>query len=136
MESKGFKIGDCARDMMGQKAFTTLIEPVEIRLVRPTVAELGFKKGAITRNVWKRAKDLGLKRCPAEVGPHLRLADVDQTNGEWYWIGMVPITDADGCPNMFRVGHGVDGRWLNGFGARPDYLWAPGGSIVFVAAGK
>ena len=135
MESKGFKIGDCARDMMGQKAFTTLIEPVEIRLVRPTVAELGFKKGAITRNVWKRAKDLGLKRCPAEVGPHLRLADADQVDGDYYWIGMEPITDSGVYPRAFQVGHDDHGRWLGSDGARPDDHWDPGDRLVFVAPG-
>ncbi len=136
MESKGFKIGDWARDMMGKKAFTTSPESIELALVRVTVAELGFRKGATTKSIWQRAGKFGLTLCPAEVGPHLRLADADQPQDDWYWVGMEPITDSDGCPNVFGVGRGGFGRWLGSDDAGPSDRWNPGHRLVFVAPGK
>lgn len=136
IEAAGMKIYDYARSMLAKEAFTTSPSPIEIRLVRVTVAELGFKKGATTKNVWKRAQDLGLTLCPAEVGPHLRLADAEQVNGEWYWIGMETIADAGGYPCVFKVEHDDGGRWLLGDVARPGDHWDAGDRLVFVPSGK
>ncbi|MEK7073389.1 MAG: hypothetical protein AAB974_03050 [Patescibacteria group bacterium] len=136
IEAKGMKIGDYAQSMLAKEAFTTLPKPCELTLVRPTVAELGFKKGAVTKNIWKRAQDLGLSLCPAEVGPHLRLVDADQASGDYYWIGMEPITGAGVYPDVFMVGRGDCGRWLFSSGAWPGDHWFPEFRLVFVAPGK
>lgn len=136
MQSKGFKICDWALDMMGKVAFTTSPEPIELRLVRPTVQEIGFPEGASTKDLWIHAQGLGLQLCPAEVGPHLRLADADQPKDDWYWIGMKPITDSGGDPDVFIVGRDDYGRWLTGGGvARLEDGWRPESRIVFVAPG-
>lgn len=60
-----------------------------------------------------RIKEVG-GLCPAEVGPHLRLADKDQPCETWYWTAMEPITDSVGRPSVFCVGRLAGGeRWLS-----------------------
>ncbi len=136
MKSKGFKIGDCARRMLDKEAFTTLPEPRELTLVRPTVAKLGFAEGGTTADIWARAKALGLRLCLAEVGPRLRLVDADQAKGGGYWIGMETITDSDDSPHIFKVGHDDNGRWLCSCVAWPGVRWYPDERLVFTASGK
>ncbi len=136
-EKKSFKIGDRAKDMMKQDGFATLPEPKEIDLVLLTVAELGFDRGGTTKQIWYRAtKELGLELCPAEVGPHLRLAYGDQPKDEWIWIAMEQIVVSDGCPCVFRVDRDDGERWLDDDDARPESRWAPCSRIAFVRPRK
>ena len=129
--STGYRVSDWARDLMNQSAFTLAKKKVEVNLVRVTVKELGFPKGATRKEIYDRAAELGLKLCPAEVGPALRLAYTDQPMGEWLLIAMNPITDSGGFPRLFRVDHDRDGLWLHTRWSDPVYVWNPGDEFVF-----
>lgn len=135
MELKGYTIDDNARAMMDNEAFTTSSESTELVLFRVTVAELGFKEETATKAIWKRAKSLGFRLCPAAVGPHQRLIDADQPLDGRYGIAMEPIPDSIDYPAVFKVGHGGDGLWLRGYDAKPGDRWSPGHSFVFVISG-
>ena len=77
--------------------------------------ELGLTDDTATiTNIYKKALDLGLKLCPAEVGPQLRLQYIDQPSfghydSQWRTIAMEPIISSRGKLTVFRVGH------VNGF---------------------
>jgi len=131
LNSQGCKISDWAGDILGQPAFTASDIETEVDLVNVSVAELGFKKGATRADIYKRALELGLELCPAEVGPQLRLQYKDQPRGEWLRIGMEPLADSDGYPNVFDVVHGVGELWLYGLG-HPGYFWRGDNRFVFV----
>lgn len=123
LKSNGCKIGDWANDILGKPAFTAATQETEVSLVVVSAVELGFKNGATRKEIYDRAKELGLELCPAEVGPQLRLAYKDQPKGEWLIVGMEPIIDSDGDLGVFRVGHGELSLWLLGRHGRPDYFW-------------
>lgn len=53
-------------------------DPTEIDLVALNVSQLGFGSGATVYEIYRRAESLGLKICPAEVGPQLLLQGADQ----------------------------------------------------------
>jgi hypothetical protein len=85
MKEKDLLEGTWAIDLLNSPDFTTLQETEEIKLVQLTVAELGIFDNATTEDIYKRAGELGLDLCPAEVGPQLRLqSDVEK----WIFIGM------------------------------------------------
>jgi hypothetical protein len=97
-------------------------------LVRFTVEQLGFSRGATTTEIFNKAKEKLLELCPAEVGPHLRL----QYNGrEWMLIAMEQITDRCGDPNVFDLGEDGDQLSLDGYNAKPDDEWSSGNEFVF-----
>ena len=104
----------------------------EIDLVRLTVAELGLPKGGIREQIYEKAKELGLYPCPAEVGPQIRLQYQDQPSGEWLLIGMEPITDSNGDPHVFYVGHVSVVRWLSARNGDAGHFWSPESRWVFV----
>ena len=126
-----FRFSDWASDILKKPAFKVADEETEIDLVKVTVAELGFKDGARRDQIGKRAEELGLELCPAEVGPQLRLQYPDQPNGEWISVAIKPILDSDGRPRVFYVvcddfGLRLDSRWRY-----PDYVWNAGHQWVF-----
>ena len=127
----GFRISDWASDIMSKPAFTPLTEPREVKLVRVKVEDLGFTEMPMATQLYARAKERGLKLCPAEVGPHLRLNFKDQPNNDWFWIAMEPITASDGVPGVFAVELGSGGLWLNAYYAYPESQWYLGDEIVF-----
>lgn len=124
-------ISSYAKDMFHSRDFTTLPNPTPLDIVRLKVRDLGFTSWATTDQVYKRAQELGLDLCPAEVGPHLRLQDQAQPIGDWYYIGMKPISDSDGLPYVFWVDRDDEKLRLDDDRARPGNEWNPGDQFVF-----
>lgn len=120
-----------AQDVLRSNDFTTLKNPERIKLVRLTVRVLGFENGATTDEIYRRAEELGLELCPAEVGPHYRLKYQDQPIGEWLAIAMKPISDRGGDPRVFHLARGEEGLWLRGRWADPRSRWNPEDEFVF-----
>lgn len=56
----------------------------------------------------------GLSLCPAEIGPHQRLQDHDQSLDDLYEIAMKPFSDKYGVPDVFSLGRDGGGLWLRG----------------------
>lgn len=126
----GNYVSNWARDLAGR--ITTLLKPRKIKLGWITVRDLGFTEMPTTPELLARIKEVG-DLCPAEVGPHLRLADADQPRGTWYWVAMEPITDSGGYPGVFFVERNVVGeRWLFADCAKPDGRWDLGNVVVFL----
>lgn len=113
-----------------------------------SVAELGFTEGALTREIigsehdrdlfgnpapftGGRAKQLGLKLCPSDVGPLLRLEYNNQPSGERLNIAMKPIPDSEGEPRIFVVSHDITGLSLDATRARSNDKWEPDDLFVF-----
>jgi hypothetical protein len=77
--------------------------------------------------------EMGLGLCPAEVGPVLQLQYGDEEENEWllwFRLAMEPITDRQGYPDIFKIGHA--GRWMGTCYGYPQDLWDPSHLFVFV----
>ncbi len=133
IKADGMKIGSWANDILGKPAFTVSSDEIEVELVRMTVAELGFKNGATRKDIYNKALELGLKLCPNEVGPALRLQYAGQPMNEWFLIAMEPIADSGGSLYVFGVGRSSDGSWLYGDHGHPDYFWNADDQWVFLS---
>ena len=131
LKDSGFNVSEWANDILGKPAFTAATEGTEVDLVKVTVAELGFKKGARRDQIYGRAKELGLELCPPEVGPQLRLQYKDQPNNEWVLIGMEPITGSGGGLHVFAVERHDSGLWLSSHWGNPGHVWHADNQWVF-----
>ena len=91
-------------------------------LVRVTPKELGFVNFSKMDKIQRKAIGLGLKLCPPEVGPYLRLAYKDQPPYKSLTIAMKPVVDDRGEPIVFVLDHWNDGLHLNeaGLTNKPD----------------
>lgn len=134
LERADNRVSDWATDILAKPAFTVASEVTEVDLVILSVEELGFKEGACYKDIYARAKELGLELCPAEVGPQLRLQYPDQTPGEWLRVAMEPITGLAGDPILFGVERRGSGRWLDARWGSSGGVWDSGDRFVFVLA--
>ncbi len=131
MQAQGINISDYAKSMMENPDFITGTSREEAKLVRLTVADLGFKTSATTDQIYERAHALGLELCPPDTGPNYRLQYKDQPLGEWVRIGMKQIAVSDGKPFVFLLERNDDGLWLSDGWARPGLTWDPDREFVF-----
>lgn len=121
---------------------------MELQTVALRVTDLGFPEGAITREIigsdrdrdlfgnsapftGGRGNQLGLKLCPPDLGPQLRLQYDNQPLNERLYIAMKPITASDGEPRIFMLAHSADGLSLDAARARPDDQWDADDKFVF-----
>lgn len=133
LEQAGFKISGYVRDILNEKNFETLKNTETVELVRLTVKDLGFDQGATLEEIYRKAEELGLDLCPAEVGPQYRLAHGDQPLGDRTCIAMKQISNRYGEVDLFDVAHYEDGMWLNTnfWGADPLTQRYPAESFIF-----
>lgn len=136
IKSVDMRLSDYASDIMSKPAFSVASEAQEVDLVVISVAELGFKKGAMREKIYQRALERGLQLCPNEVGPQLRLDYKEQPLNEWFVIGMEPITASYGRLGLFYVERNDDGLWLNSHYGSPGYIWNADDRFVFVRPRK
>jgi hypothetical protein len=125
-----FWFGGYVNEMIEKLASKVATEKTEVDLVKVTVAELGFKKGARYGQIWERARELGLEPCSPEVGPQLRLQYQDQPNEEMIIVVMTAITVT--LPAIFVVERRHPGLWLTSIDISSDSFWDADYRLVFV----
>lgn len=131
LETDGFKIGKWANDIIGRPSFTVATQKTEIELIRVCTAELGFNNGATCGDIYRQALRLGLKPCPNEVAPQLRLQYNNQPNDECLNIAMEPIIDFDAYPRIFSVQRHCE-KFLYSCCGSPGYFWDNNSQWIFV----
>jgi len=102
---------DKAKSMMDNSEFYTLEKSKQIDLVKLKVSDLGLTGKVTYDEICKRAEELGLELCLPEVGPSFRLNHKDifeqkqvRRLGQTI-IGMRPIIDSSGNPEVFKIFH-------------------------------
>lgn len=134
LEMKRISVSVWARDTIRKPTFTTSAESCEVSFVKLKVRDLGFTEMPTARELFdeERLARFGLELCELEDGLYLRLAEMDQPRGTWYWVAMSPITASGGSPHVFVVGRNSDGKqWLDAGIANPDSHGSLDLEIVF-----
>jgi len=113
-----------AKYLLNSNDFEVSKEVKNLRLVRLSIRELGFPEDATTDQIYKRADELGLDLCPAEVGPQLRL---QSQVSEVIHVAMKGIAGSDGELDVFYISYSFDRPrnklLLKADDARPDTGW-------------
>ncbi len=131
-------VSDTAKELLNHLDFKISTEKKELKLIKLSVADLGFPNGAKFQEIIAKGKELDLELCPPEVGPLLRLnyqklMGYDQPKGEWIAIAMNPMRDSGGNPHGFHVYRSDDGgRYLHYFWANPDRHFGADNDFLFV----
>ena len=133
LKKASVNVSDWASGIIGKPAFTLSTKKEEFELVNVSPEELGFKGDTTRKDIYDRALKSGLELCPAEVGPRAAMQFGSQLkDGEWFVIGMEPITGSGGILDVFRVEHRLGGGiWLEASRGNPDVLWSAGSRFVF-----
>lgn len=127
LTQNGIRVMSGAKRIMESPDFITSPNPQQIELVRLHVGELGIgERFSRADEIYKRAQDLGLDPCPAEVGPQYCLQNKNQFIGQELYIGMKPIRDSH---VMFHSSHVFFLEGSNDTLRLFDSLWRPGDGI-------
>jgi len=130
------KIEHWAKNLLSKTAFTVADKETEVDLVSVATFELGFKTFISREEIYKRAEELGLELCPAEVGPQLALQYEGQFEGEWIMIAMEPLASPDGTSEIFSVRCENSKLMLCAYDSKPDKEWHSEQQWVFVLPRK
>ena len=123
LEAAKIKIGDAAEELLGRPAFAYVRGKTDVELTLVSAAELGVETESALVDVYKRARELGLALCPAEVGPQLRLDYRDQPLGEALHIAMEPVATYSGDLTILAlVNFRGSGLLLIGSDGRPEFM--------------
>ena len=101
MRSKGMYLSDWGSAILDQISCSQ--ERAKLALVKMPVGFLEFQTIGTCRKIYEKAKGLGLRLCPAEAGPALRLQYPGTYHPKWTLIAMESITDAGGQESIFRL---------------------------------
>ncbi len=126
--------------------FTTCETAGSLTTVELSTADLGFPDGATMPQIRSAAFELGLRLCPLELGPHLRLQMQDQPEGKGLLgsaakthqapdgsitIASAPLTEDHEVPKGFYL-RNIDGvLWLRGYVADDTHVWNGHDRFVF-----
>ena len=144
LQSNGIQLNEYARNLFAHSGFTTSPVTSRIATVEIAVANLGYVRGATIARIHARAAELGLMLCPLELGPHLRLHFLDQSEGHLghpaskhrappgsITVASRQLTDDHETPKGFYLRR-IDGvLWLRGYRSSPDDIWSPEDRLVF-----
>ena len=118
LKIKGIGINEFAMQIINHNDFTVSPIRKKLRTVEISIGDLGFLKGAATQEVYQKAKELGLKYCPPELGLHMRLQyidfnqPIDPPKGNWQNIAMKKLSDD---PDFLMVFTSADERMVFGY---------------------
>lgn len=145
LASHNVQLNAMATQLFADARFETAPTVSTLRTWDLSVGELGFSEGASIDAIMKRAANHGLMPAPLELGPHMRLQFLDQTElpneqtearhqaprGS-LTIVSIPISDDDELPCGFYLRR-IDGvLWLRGYKSWPGHRWNPADRMAFV----
>ena len=122
-------ISNWASYILNQIEFSSHEESLDLTFL--SVADLGFPNGATYKEICDRAQELGLRLCPAEVGPQFRLQCIEQPEEGQLRIAMEQIQGSSGKPELFYLGCYGDGIWLDSTCGSPGNRWNSDIRFVF-----
>ena len=128
LESQGIWKNEYTEDLLDKTEYSK--EQKQYKLVQFTVGQLGFPQVATIDQIYAKAEELGLKLCPAEVGPQLRLS---YSGKDLKFIAMKQISGRDGGPDVFRL-RSDSMLKLDTSDAGPSRRWDSDRQFVFLAS--
>lgn len=136
MDLAGIRMRDSASEILGQPAFPYARVKTEVELALLSAWDLGVETESSLSDVYKRAKQIGLELCPAEVGPQLRLHYRNQPLGEALNIAMEPIATSSGDPTILALVNFGSGLALMGVNGRSEFMVLRPSRFVFALPTK
>lgn len=136
LDGKGFRVGDHAKKLLRNAAFTTTTGTV-YDLVVIKGEEFTTDADRTNENVRAEAKRRGYLTPPIEVAPLLRESITDKEIEEMGSYALIvmhePVADVAGGLDLLGVSRYDGGRRLNAYIGYPQEQWFHGFGFVFLA---
>ena len=119
----GYRVSDRCNDLFIKKHFMLRCEEKDIELVNISATELGFDGGVTGKDIYNRASKHGLRLCPMEICPALRLQYETQPLGELLLIAISPVADLEGHLCILYIENSNEELWLDCGDGSPSHCW-------------
>lgn len=140
----GIQLNEHARTLLAHPCFDVR-EPERVDVLQRSLAQLGLPEGGTLPEIFAAAEERGFAPLPADAGPYLRLAFLDQEQAPDSVLSAgraptgavhvltAPLSDDHDYPKGFylRVVDGV--TWLRGYRCDDEYIW-PADSVLALRA--
>ncbi len=143
----GIQINAIGQELFADARFRTHEVPTSIDSIQTTVADLGLTHGGVFAQIVEAGTERGLALCPLELGPHLRLALMDQAEGAQgaaqtqhkappgsITLVSPPLSNDEDTLHGFYLRRIEGALWLRGYKSWSGHVWQPEDVLVFVAA--
>jgi hypothetical protein len=143
LKQNSILMNEYAERLLADEKFTTSETTYNLNTVQITVKDLGYPDGATLPQIYERAIELGLELCPLELGPFLRLAYLDQPEGDRgnnskhqapsgsITVASEIVREDDDFPKGFYL-RKINGElWLRGYIADHLHIWNPSDQFIF-----
>lgn len=136
LESKGFRVGDYARQVLCSPDFKpTSGVTTEVAVLKGMLFE---DSNRITKKIHKEANKRKLGKPEPELAYLIRLQFTDEEieqMGLWHIVAMhEPINDSDDGPDLLYAGRSGGGRWLGAFDDGPGLGWGRDNGFAFAVS--
>ncbi len=145
LQRNDISMNEAGKQLFASDLFTTSEMRLTMSTVELTISNLGFLRGAMIAEIYARAATLGLRLCPLELGPHLRLQYREQPEGALgkpvryhqapygsITIASEPLTEDDDFPKGFYLRRILGDLWLRGYRSGPQHVWDADDHFIFV----
>ncbi|OGZ10555.1 MAG: hypothetical protein A3D67_01445 [Candidatus Lloydbacteria bacterium RIFCSPHIGHO2_02_FULL_51_22] len=136
LESKGFRVGDYAKQVLRSTDFKPTSGVTTETVVLP--GSFFGDKDLDTAKIRDEAKKRKLVTPNAELACLIREKfrdDEIEAMGLWYIVAMhEPMSDSDGDPRLLDARRDVGGRWLSASYVRPGRRWHRDGGFAFAVS--
>ena len=144
LSSRGIQLNEHARTLLAHHCFEVR-EPEGLEVLQRSLTELGLTGGGTLPEIFAAVRAEGLAPLPADTGPYLRLALLDQEPAPESVLsaGRVPTGAVNVLSPPLSADHEypkgfylrvVDGvTWLRGYRCDDAYLW-PADSVIALRA--
>ena len=123
LRSSGCAIDLLEEEVLARAKFRADHGGKKLDLVVRSGRELGLEYGGSRRQIYGNAAERGLRQCPHELGPYLRLQYRNQPSGEGLMIAMEPIPDRLGTEHIFYIGCDAQGIWFDAYSCEVDFWY-------------
>ncbi|WP_052400718.1 hypothetical protein [Oceanobacillus jeddahense] len=135
-----------AEELMASEYFEVSEERYRMKVVELAVKDLGFIDGAVTAQLYSKAAQSDLEICPLELAPYLRLAYLNQTEGDEgnqlqnrapygsITIASKIFSEDVNVPKGFYLRRIQGELWLRGYIADEEHIWSPDDRFIFCIA--
>jgi len=147
LDDSGIQVNSIGLELFNDPRFTVSPVRERVSIVCLTVAELGLPEGGVYGQVVGAGGVLRLFECPLELGPHLRLAFKEQSEGSVGFpssqnaappgavtVASAPLDDAESTPKGFYLRCINGSLWLRGYRSWDGHIWNPNDAFVFARA--
>ncbi|OGY34334.1 MAG: hypothetical protein A3B76_03240 [Candidatus Andersenbacteria bacterium RIFCSPHIGHO2_02_FULL_46_16] len=134
-QDQNIRVGRLGKELLNKPDFTTADQPKDIKLVALWPADLGLEdEYPKCFDIYQNAAELGLDKCPAEVGPQLLLHEETRKQvkeDEGFIVAMRPMYDDRGSSYSFHASRWGEELLFDGQLAEPDRSWDHRYRVVF-----